>query len=195
MRPLVIRFTLAAALGFLLLALAAPAPTLAEERTCSGTTLGAGPSTTCASGRCRCTLNGTIVKGTSRSNRMRRCAPRRPCGRNVQAEDARSVSSSGLAHRRKRPGRPGRDSQVFATAESTGISCSMRTPPQRGQSQRHWRRTLQVFQNTGGVRIFDNRIDGNLQCKENQPSARSATTTSSRATKRTSAAGSEAARM
>jgi hypothetical protein len=28
---------------------------------------------------------------------------------------------------------------------------------------------LQAFQNTGGVEIRNNRIDGNLQCKENRP--------------------------
>jgi hypothetical protein len=28
---------------------------------------------------------------------------------------------------------------------------------------------LQAFQNTGGVEIRDNRIDGNLQCKANRP--------------------------
>ena len=28
---------------------------------------------------------------------------------------------------------------------------------------------MQAFQNTGGVEIRGNRIDGNLQCKENSP--------------------------
>jgi hypothetical protein len=28
---------------------------------------------------------------------------------------------------------------------------------------------VQAFQNDGGVAIFSNRIDGNLQCKENSP--------------------------
>lgn len=28
---------------------------------------------------------------------------------------------------------------------------------------------LQAFQDTGGVAIYDDRIDGNLQCKENRP--------------------------
>jgi hypothetical protein len=28
---------------------------------------------------------------------------------------------------------------------------------------------VQVFQNTGGVEIRGNRIDGNLQCKANSP--------------------------
>ena len=28
---------------------------------------------------------------------------------------------------------------------------------------------VQMFQNTGGVRVARNRIDGNLQCKENRP--------------------------
>ena len=29
--------------------------------------------------------------------------------------------------------------------------------------------SVQVFQNSGGVAISRNRIDGNLQCKENSP--------------------------
>jgi hypothetical protein len=29
--------------------------------------------------------------------------------------------------------------------------------------------SVQVFQNKGGVRLARNRIDGNLQCKENRP--------------------------
>jgi hypothetical protein len=28
---------------------------------------------------------------------------------------------------------------------------------------------VQAFQNTGGVTVARNRIDGNLQCKENSP--------------------------
>ena len=28
---------------------------------------------------------------------------------------------------------------------------------------------IQAFQNTGGVEIRGNRVDGNLQCKENHP--------------------------
>lgn len=28
---------------------------------------------------------------------------------------------------------------------------------------------MQAFENTGGVTISTNRVDGNLQCKENRP--------------------------
>jgi hypothetical protein len=126
------------------------APAFAEERTCRGT-IGA---TTVDNLRvpqgATCTLNGTRVKGTVKVERGATLkASRISVVGNVQAEGAANVNVATSA--------VGGSVQVVQ-----GKSSKLDRNSVKGD--------VQYFENRGAISITRNRIDGNLQCKENSPS-------------------------
>jgi hypothetical protein len=136
-----------------LIALAAAAltaaPALAEERTCRGT-IGA---TTVDNLRvpqgATCTLNGTRVKGTVKVERSATLkATRISVIGNVQAEGAANVN---------------------VAASNVGGSVQIVQGRNSKLDRNAVKGDVQYFENRGTISITSNRIDGNLQCKENSP--------------------------
>ena len=146
-------------------------PALAEERTCRGTIGGGhGRQPARPAGRDvhaqRHTREGTVKVERAATLRARGV---RVIG-NVQAENARNVRGPRwLDGRRQRPDRPGRrrDGSSGAASKATSCSTSNREPSLANSNRVGG--SLQAFQNTGGVTISEQPIDGNLQCKENEP--------------------------
>jgi hypothetical protein len=125
------------------------APAFAEERTCRGT-IGA---TTVDNLRvpqgATCTLNGTRVKGTVKVERGATLnASRISVIGNVQAEGAAAVN---------------------VTASSVGGSVQVVQGRNSRLDRNSVKGDVQYFENRGTISITSNRIDGNLQCKENSP--------------------------
>jgi hypothetical protein len=146
------------------------APTTAEEFTCRGTIGGRTVDNLRVPSRATCTLNGTRVQGTIKveSGATLFAYGVRVIG-NVQAENARKVVvanssrvggsiqvvQSGVAKVR--------DSRINGNIlfdDNAGLNVAKRNIVGAD---------IQAFQNSGGVRISSNRIDGNLQCKANSP--------------------------
>ena len=124
-------------------------PALAEERTCRGT-IGA---TTVDNLRvpqgATCTLNGTKVKGTVKVER----------GATLKASRIRvvgNVQGDGAAVVNVADSRVGGSIQVVQGGKSKVV----------GNVVKH---DVQYFENRGKIAIRSNRINGNLQCKENSP--------------------------
>ena len=159
--------TVAAVAGAMLL----PAgQALAEERVCRGTIGAATVDNLRVPQDATCTLNGTYVKGTVKVQRgaILRASAIRVVG-NVQAENARNV----IIREGSRIGGSvqivqGGAAQILGNRINGDILFD-----DQGRALKANRNviggSLQAFQNTGGVEIRDNRIDGNLQCKENRP--------------------------
>jgi hypothetical protein len=147
-----------------------PAGASAEETTCRGS-LGAGTVDNLrVPQEGRCILTGTRVQGTIKVERGATLGARgvRVIG-NVQAENAQRVnvirgSRIGGSVQVKQGGAASvLDSHVNADIQyDTGRAALEASRNSVGGS-------IQVFQNSGGVRIAQNRVDGNLQCKENNP--------------------------
>ena len=147
------------------------APTAnAEERRCTGT-IGARTVDNVkvpAGGTCR--LNGTTVKGTINVNSNARLIAEgvRVVG-NVQGENARRVVVRGGS-------RVGGSIQVVqggsGLVKRVHVNGDILFDDQSGMVevlQNQVGGNVQLFQNTGGVAVRGNVIDGNLQCKENDP--------------------------
>ena len=125
------------------------APALAEERTCRGT-IGA---TTVDNLRvpqgATCTLNGTRVKGTLKVERGATLrASRISVVGNIQAEGAAAVN---------------------VAASTVGGSVQIVQGGSSKLDRNSVKGDVQYFENRGTISITSNRIDGNLQCKENSP--------------------------
>lgn len=143
-----------AAFGLLMVA----GPVSADERTCRGTIGAATVDGLRVPQGATCTLQGTTVKGTIASASWatsRARMPRRSSWPRVPAWAAASRSSR--ANRRRSSSRVIGDIQF----DDNGSKNVARRNLVGG--------SVQAFQNDGGVAIFGNRIDGNLQCKENSP--------------------------
>ena len=129
------------------------APARAEERTCRGT-LGA---TTVDNLRvpsgATCTLTGTRVKGTVKVERGATlyASAIRAIG-NIQAENARRVNVV-RSH-------VGGSVQIVQSRNGSTLSRFDRNTVKQD---------VQYFENRGAVSITSNRINGNLQCKANNP--------------------------
>jgi hypothetical protein len=136
-------------LGSLALVAAMAAPAFAEERTCRGA-IGA---TTVDNLRvpqgATCTLNGTRVKGTVKVERgaTLKASGIRVIG-NVQAEGAANVN---------------------VATSTVGGSVQIVQGKNSKLNRNAVRGDVQYFENRGTISITRNRIDGNLQCKENSP--------------------------
>ena len=129
------------------------APARAEERTCRGT-LGA---TTVDNLRvpsgATCTLTGTKVKGTIKVQRgaTLHASAIRVIG-NIQAENAARVKVV-LSH-------IGGSIQIVQSRNASTLSKLDRNTVKQD---------VQYFENRGNIRLTRNRINGNLQCKANNP--------------------------
>jgi len=118
-----------------------------------------------------CTLRGTKVKGTIKVNKDARleAIDVNVIG-NVQGEGARNVIV-------RKTSRVGGSIQVVqgkrASVANSNINGDILYDDQSGRLSALGNKvggSVQAFQNTGGTKIARNVIDGNLQCKENQPS-------------------------
>lgn len=164
------RVAVAGALGLSLFVLSPPASTFAEERVCRGTIGAQSVDNLRVPDGATCTLNGTRVKGTIKveSNAVLKAFRVSVVG-NVQAEDSRKVVVADGS-------RVGGSIQVVqsgvAKVRDSRINGNILLDDNNGRNavlRNVVGADVQAFQNSGGVRIFDNRIDGNLQCKANSP--------------------------
>jgi hypothetical protein len=157
-------------LGLSLIALAGPAPALAEERTCRGEIGQRTVDNLRVPDGATCTLRGTTVKGTIKvESRATLLAYGVRVVGNVQGENAQKV----LVAAGSRVG-----GSVHVVQGRIAKVVDSRIVGNILFDENRWMNTanrnvvnhdVQVFQNTGGARIHDNRIDGNLQCKQNHP--------------------------
>ena len=143
---------------------------MAEERVCRGMIGARTVDNLRVPQEATCTLDGTFVKGTVKVERgaVLRAFGIRVIG-NVQAENARNVVV-------RRQSRVGGSIQIVqggaARILRSRINGDILFDDQRRALAANGNvigGNLQAFQNTGGVEIRNNRIDGNLQCKENVP--------------------------
>ena len=127
----------------------AAGPAAAEERSCRGSIGAVTVDNLRVPQGATCTLNGTRVKGTLKVEQGATLhASRIHVVGNVQAENHKQVNLSGSA--------VGGSIQV-----KQGGGSSLSTNTVKGD--------VQYFTNRGTITIRSNRIDGNLQCKENLP--------------------------
>ncbi len=128
---------------------AAPGTASAEERTCRGTIGARTVDNLRVPSGATCRLQGTSVKGTVKVERNAKLFAEniRVIG-NVQAENHRHVAVIGA--------RVGGSIQL-----KQGGSATLR--------RNVVRQDVQLFTNNGTQTVTRNRIDGNLQCKENRP--------------------------
>jgi hypothetical protein len=163
--------TIRIVLGSALTALAVAAvPARAEERVCRGTIGAVTVDNLRVPDSATCTLNRTRVKGTIKveSDATLRAYGVMVIG-NVQAENARTVVVVEAS-------RVGGSVQVVQGGRATVADSDVNGDILYDDNRNLLRvlrndvgGSVQVFQNTGGVEIRRNVIDGNLQCKENQP--------------------------
>jgi hypothetical protein len=141
------------AITALAVALAAAAltatPALAEERKCRGTIGAKTVDNLRVPQGATCNLNGTRVKGTVKVERGATLnASRIRVIGNVQAEGAAAVNVA--------KSRVGGSVQIVQGRKSKLA----------GNIVKH---DVQYFENAGKIAVTSNRINGNLQCKENSP--------------------------
>lgn len=155
------------------LLLGAPVVGIAEERKCRGTIRAKTLDNVKVPAGANCKLKAVRVKGTIKVGRNARLeAVRVRVIGNIQAENARNVIV-------RAGSRVGGSIQIVqgrrAKVKWTKVGSDILFDDQRG-SLRARRNViggnLQAFQNSGGIVIKGNRIDGNLQCKENRPPPR-----------------------
>ncbi len=165
------RTTRTAILGAVAVACAAlPATAAAEERTCRGTI---GPQTVDnlrVPDGATCTLEGTRVKGTVKVERAASLTARdiKVVG-NVQAENAaKAVVKAGSAIGGSFQAVQGSRAELRSSRIEGDVLLDDNSRP-LAVTRNVVNGDVQAFQNTGGVEIANNRIDANLQCKENAP--------------------------
>lgn len=143
---------------------------MAEERVCRGTIGAVTVDNLRVPQGATCELNGTYVKGTVKVERgaTLKAFGIRVVG-NVQAENARNVVV-------REGSRIGGSVQIVQGGASRILGNRINGDILFDEQDRALTANrnvvggnLQAFQNTGGVEIRKNRIDGNLQCKENRP--------------------------
>lgn len=147
-----------------------PAAVRAEERTCSGAIGRSTVDNLRVPQNATCTLNGTKVKGTIKveRNATLKATSINVVG-NIQAEGAKAVNVSGSS-------RIGGSIQVVQGGSASVVSAVVNGDILYDDNTRKLVArsntvggSVQAFQNSGGLEISRNRIDGNLQCKENTP--------------------------
>ncbi len=140
-----------AALGLALGTAVALAPSAAaEERTCRGSIKAVTLDNVRVPAGATCTLTGTVVKGTVKvESRATLTATRVRLTGNLQAEGHRAVT---------------------LTSSTVGGSVQLKQGGAATLTSNRVKGDVQLFTNrTGTKRLTGNRIDGNLQCKENAP--------------------------
>ena len=151
---------------------AAP-PANAEERRCTGPIGARTVDNLKVPAGATCRLNGTTVKGSINVNRKARliAVGVRVVG-NVQGENARRIVVRGGStvggSIQVVQGRSGLIKRVRVNADILFDDQNGMVEVLRNQVGGD----VQLFQNTGGVTVRNNVIDGNLQCKENDPRPR-----------------------
>jgi hypothetical protein len=155
-----------------LASLALASPAAAEEKVCRGSMGRVSVDNLVVPQGARCVLRGTVVQGTLQVARDATLRARRVrvIG-NVQGENARRVNVI-----RSRVGgsvqvKQGGAASVRRSVITHDIQYDANRSALRASRNRVGG-SIQVFQNTGGVLIANNRVDGNLQCKENAPPPR-----------------------
>jgi hypothetical protein len=128
-------------------------PARAEERTCRGTMGAKTVDNLRVPSGATCTLTGTKVKGTLKVERgaTLHASAIRVIG-NIQAENAKRVKVAG-SH-------IGGSIQIVQSRNGSTLSKLDRNTVKQD---------VQFFENRGAISITANRINGNLQCKENNP--------------------------
>jgi predicted PilT family ATPase len=165
--------TLPAAASALALASLGLAPqAAAEETVCRGSMGRATVDNLVVPQGARCILTRTIVQGTLQVERDATLGARRVrVTGNVHGENARRVNVI-----RSRVGGSVQVKQgAAASVRNSVITHDIQYDANRSALRASRNRvggSIQVFQNTGGVLIASNRVDGNLQCKENAPPPR-----------------------
>jgi hypothetical protein len=152
------------------LLLLSAAPASAEERDCRGTIRAATVDNLRVPQYANCVLLGTRVKGTIKVewNATLRAEDIVVIG-NVQAENAKSVRVldgsrvGGSVQVKQGGGAVVSDSRIEGDIQYDANSAMLRVLRNIVGG------SVQAFQNTGGLEVRRNRIDGNLQCKENAP--------------------------
>jgi hypothetical protein len=147
-----------------------PATAAAEERTCRGTIGARTLDNVRVPQSASCVLDGTYVKGTVKveRNATLRAEGVRVIG-NVQGENARRVAVvqssrvGGSVQVVQGGGAKVRGSRINGDILYDDNNDALRAVRNRVGGD------VQAFQNTGGVEIRRNTIDGNLQCKANNP--------------------------
>jgi hypothetical protein len=140
----------------------------AEEFTCRGTVVGMTLDNVSVPDGKRCILKRSFVKGTVKveTNARLRAVRVRVIG-NVQGENAYRVA----VLRRSRIGGSVQVVQSrFAKVKRSRVNADILFDENSGFQAVIRNRVggnVQVFQNRRGIRIYGNRIIGNLQCKEN----------------------------
>jgi hypothetical protein len=166
------RIVAAAFAGLLALAVMAPVA-LAEERVCRGTI---GPTTVDnlrVPQNASCTLNGTKVQGTVKvENGARLVASGVRVIGNVQSEGFQSITlregSRVGGSVQLENGLSGGTGKVVQTRINGDLQFEANRAKMVARGSTILA-NLQVFQNTGGVVLQNNRIAENLQCKQNNP--------------------------
>ena len=150
---------------------AVPMPNaVAEERTCRGTIRGKTLDNVRVPQGAQCILKGTKVNGTIKVHRNATLeAINVNVIGNVQAENARNVII-------RKTSRIGGSVQIVqghkAKVVNSRVAFDILYDDQSGKvivRATNVGGNVQAFQNSGGVHIEGNIIDGNLQCKENRP--------------------------
>ena len=159
----------AAGLAACAVALVLPAAATAEERTCRGAIGAATVDNLRVPEGATCTLRGTQIQGTVKVERdavlrasgsassatsRRRCAPRRRArgariGGSVQVKQGGAARVTGSVI----------EADIQLDANARRRWCAGTPSAARSRS----------FGNRGGATVAGNRVDGNLQCKENEP--------------------------
>lgn len=139
--------------GVLMAAVVTASPARAEERTCRGTLGARTVDNLRVPSGATCSLNGTKVKGTIKVERgaTLNASAIRVIG-NIQAENARRVDVVG-SH-------IGGSVQIVQSRNGSTLSKLDRNTVKQD---------VQYFENRGAISITQNRINGNLQCKANNP--------------------------
>jgi len=142
--------------GVLMAAVVTASPARAEERTCRGTLGAKTVDNLRVPSGATCTLNRTRVKGTIKVERgaTLNASAIRVIG-NIQAENARRVDVVG-SH-------IGGSVQVVQGRNGSTLSKLNRNTVKQD---------VQYFENRGAISVTLNRINGNLQCKANNPRPR-----------------------
>lgn len=156
--------------GLTILAALAATPAWADEVSCTGSIGAVRLDNIFVPDGATCQLEGTrasgnVVVGTGATLIARSIK----INGNVQAEGAQRVAISGASS-------VGGSVQLMqggsATVQKALIKGSLQMESNQGLLKAVGNvigADLQVFQNTGGVQLRNNRIDGNLQCKANLP--------------------------
>jgi hypothetical protein len=151
-------------------ALALPAVASAEERTCRGALGAVTVDNLRVPDGAGCVLNGTRVKGTIKveTGATLRAFGVKVVG-NVQGENARRVN---VRRGSQIGGSVQVDQGVNARVSGSRITHDIQFEQNTGRlraARNEVGGSIQVFGNRALATITGNRVDGNLQCKENEP--------------------------